>query len=54
MKQYFVIKNNIQFPMCSSIVFATDSKDDAQMYADIMQRNNEDTTYKFITGSLCI
>lgn len=54
MKQYFVIKNNINFPLCSSVIFTTDNKDDAQMYAEIMQRNSEDTAYNFIVGSLCI
>lgn len=54
MKQYFVIKSNIKYPLCSSIIFTTDNKDDAQMYADIMNRNTPDEETTFLTGSLIL
>lgn len=52
MKKYFVFKVYNNFFTSATLIFSTDSYDDAKLYADIVARNSEEG-YTFHVGCLC-
>ena len=49
-KKYFVLKVYLDNYSCASVVFDTDSKDDAFNYVDLMSRNSNDDSYTYHVG----
>lgn len=53
MKKFFVLKVYNNYFTGATLIFSTDSYEDAKIYADLMARNSEEG-YTFHVGNFCI
>lgn len=52
MTRFLVIKGYENKPALSIVAFATDSREDAVAYSDIMNRNEKDSDYSYYVAEM--